>query len=81
VTWRVILTDTVQPDFDRLEDDERATVAEGLLGWVETGPSLSNRRLVGGLELYEDHVGAGLAVTYFVDATVPYAAVLRVRRF
>jgi hypothetical protein len=79
VTWRVILTDAVQPDLDRLEDDERGTVAEGLLGWVETGPPLSNLRLAGGLELYEDHVGAGFVVTYFIDATVPYAALLRVR--
>jgi hypothetical protein len=29
VTWRVILTDAVQPDLDRLEDDERGTLAEG----------------------------------------------------
>jgi hypothetical protein len=80
VTWRVILTDAVQPDLDRLDDDQRGTLGEGLLGWVETGPALSNRRLVGGLELYEDHIGPGSSVTYFADATNPYAAVLRVRR-
>jgi hypothetical protein len=46
---------------------------------VETDPPLGNR-LTGGLELYEDHVGAGFVVTSFVDATVAYAAALRVRR-
>jgi hypothetical protein len=60
VTWRVILTDAVQPDLDRLEDDERGTLAEGLLDWVETGPPLGDRRLAGGLELFEDRVGAAL---------------------
>jgi hypothetical protein len=80
VTWRVILTDAVQPDLDRLEDDDRGRLPEFLLGWVDTGPPLGERRLVGGLELFEDLVGTGFVVTYFVDATVPYAAVLRVRR-
>jgi hypothetical protein len=80
VTCRVILTDAVQPDLDRLEDDERGALGESLLGWVETGPPLGTRRLAGGLALQEDHVGTGFAVTYFVDGTVPYAAELRVRR-
>jgi hypothetical protein len=63
-----------------VSEDERGTLAEGLLDWVETGPPLGDRRLAGGLELLEDRVGTGFTVTYFVDAAVPYAAVLRVRR-
>jgi len=79
VSWRIFATDASQPDFDRLNDEERAALADDLFGWVETGPPRGNRRLVAGLDLFEDRVGSGFLVTYFVDDLAPYVAILRVR--
>jgi len=79
VSWRIIATDASQPDFDRLSDEERAALADDLFGWVETGPPRANRRLVAGLDLFEDRVRSGFMVTYFVDDSALYVAILRVR--
>ena len=79
MSWRVFATDASQPDFDRLSDEERAALADDLFDWVETGPPRANRRLVGRSDLFEDRVRSGFTVTYFVDDSAPYVAVLRVR--
>jgi hypothetical protein len=79
VNWRIFATDASQPDFDRLSDEERAALADDLFGWVESGPPRANRRVVGGLDLFEDRVRSGFTVTYFVDDLAPYVAILRVR--
>jgi len=79
VSWRIFATDASQPDFDRLSDEERAALAGDLFSWVETGPPRANRRLVAGLDLFEDRVRSGFTVTYFVDDSAPYVAILRVR--
>lgn len=80
MTWRVFATESCQPDFDRLTERERIAVAEDLFRWVENGPPRTNRRLVGGAEIFEDEIPSGFAVTYFVEEREPYVAVLRVRR-
>jgi hypothetical protein len=79
VNWRILATDGSQPDFDRLTEEERAALADGLFGWIETGPPMTNRRMLGDLELFEDQVGSGFIVTYFVLVPVPYVGILRVR--
>ena len=79
MSWRIFATDASQPDFERLSDEERAALADDLFGWVETGPPRANRRNVSGLDLFEDRVGSGFTVTYFVDESAPYVAILRVR--
>jgi hypothetical protein len=48
--------------------------------WVEAGPPRTNRRDVAGAELFEDELRSGFEVVYLVDESVPYAAILRVRR-
>lgn len=80
MSWCVLATDTSQPDFDRLSDAERAALAEELFTWVEAGPPRANPRLVAGAEIFEDEVPSGFVVTYFVDDTLLYVAILRVRR-
>lgn len=80
MSWRVFATDTSQPDFDKLSEAERAALADDLFDWVENGPPRSNRRLIASAEIFEDEVPSGCVVTYFVDETQPYVAVLRVRR-
>jgi hypothetical protein len=79
VNWRILATDGSQSDFDRLSEEERAALADDLFGWVEAGPPKTNRRVVGGLELFEDRVQSGFTVTYFVDDSAPYVGILRVR--
>jgi hypothetical protein len=79
VSWRVFATDASQPDIDKLTEDERTALAEDLFGWVEHGPPRVNRRIVAGARLFEDEVPSGLVLTYFVDETEPYVAIVRVR--
>ena len=79
MNWRILATDGSQSDFDRLSDDERAALVDDLFGWVEVGPPRTNRRVVGGLELFEDRVESGFIVTYFVEESAPYIGILRVR--
>jgi hypothetical protein len=80
VTWRVLATPVSQPDIDKLTDAERASFADDLFAWVENGPPRINRRTIAGAAAFEDEVPSGLVVTYLVDETVPYVAVVRVRR-
>jgi hypothetical protein len=80
VSWRLFLTDTSQPDLEPLSEAERSALVDDLFGWVEAGPPRTNRRVVGGVELFEERLESGFVVTYFVDEAEPYVAVVRVRR-
>jgi mRNA-degrading endonuclease RelE of RelBE toxin-antitoxin system len=80
VSWRVFLTDSSQPDLEPLSEAEQGALVDELFGWVEAGPPRTNRRVVGGVELFEERLESGFVVTYFVDEGEPYVAVVRVRR-
>jgi hypothetical protein len=80
VSWRVFATATSEPDFDKLNEEERAALNDDLFAWVDTGPPRRNRRLVFGFEVFEDVVPSGFRVTYIVNDAVPYVALLRVRK-
>ena len=80
MSWRVFATDASRPDFQSLTEAERGTVAEVLFSWVETGPPRANRRLVAGVEIFEDELPSRIGVTYFVDESEPYVAILQVRK-
>lgn len=43
-------------------------------------PAARNRRLVAGIEIFEDELPSGIGVTYFVNESEPYVAILQVRR-
>lgn len=40
---------------------------------------MTNRRMFGYLELFEDRVASGFIVSYFVEDSAPYVGILRVR--
>ena len=80
MSWRVFATDASRPDFERLTEAEREALAEVLFSWVETGPPRTNRRLVAGVEIFEDELPSGMGVTYFVDESEPYVAILQIRK-
>jgi len=77
VSWRVVITETA---LEGVSDAEKAAVTAELFAWVEAGPPRQNRRPVFGAPLFEDRLPSGFEVAYFVDAAVPYIAVVRVRR-
>lgn len=77
MSWRVVVTETV---LEGLSEAEKATVTAELFAWVEAGPPRKNRRPVFGAPLFEDSLPSGFDVAYFVDESVPYVAVVRVRR-
>lgn len=79
MTWRVFLTDSSQPDLDRLRAD-RAALTDDLFAWVSGGPPRTTGQVVAGVQLFEDQLPSGITVTYFVDQQVPYVGVVRVRR-
>jgi hypothetical protein len=79
VSWRILLNQAA-PDLESLDDADRALISAELMEWVEAGPPRRNRRYVAGAELFEDELRSGFEVVYLVDESVPYAAVLRVRR-
>jgi len=80
VTWRVLATQASEPDFAALTEDERDALNEELFRWVDAGPPRGNRRVVGGVQIYEALVLSQFRVTYLVYETEPYVAVLKVRR-
>ncbi len=80
MSWRVIVSDLAWADLDRLSGDERQAVEDELARWVDAGPPMGTIRHLGQAEIYEDMVADDILVTYFVEPTVPYAAVLRVGR-
>jgi hypothetical protein len=80
VTWRVFLTDSSQPDLDRLTPADRPAFTEGLFAWVSDGPPRTSGQVVAGVQLYEDQLPSGISATYFVDEQVLYVGVVRVRR-
>jgi len=79
VSWRVFATATADPDFARLTGSQRTALNEDLFGWVESGPPRRNRRIVADVEMFEDTLSSGYRVTYFVNETEPYVAILRIR--
>jgi hypothetical protein len=79
VSWRIFATATADPDFATLTDAQRAALNEDLFAWVETGPPKQSKRTLSGAEIYEDVVPSGFRITYFVNDSEPYVAILRVR--
>ncbi|MDQ2727932.1 MAG: hypothetical protein M3Y91_08750 [Actinomycetota bacterium] len=79
MSWRV-LTDRAWNDLEAFEDEERAALTSDLLEWIDAGPPRINRRSLAGVELYDDRLPSGFQVVYLVDQSVPFAALLRVRR-
>ena len=80
MTWRIFLTDSSQPDLDKLTPADRAAITEDLFAWVPKGPPRTKRQVVAGVQLFEDQLPSGISVTYFVDERVPYVGVVKVRR-
>jgi hypothetical protein len=79
VTWRVFLTDSSQPDLDRLS----RRIAP--LSPTNCSPGCRTDRLARAarswrVQLFEDQRPSGISVTYFIDEQVPYVGVVRVRR-
>jgi hypothetical protein len=77
VTWRVLLTETA---LEGLADTDRETVAGDFLLWVENGPPRRNRRILRGIEVYEDELSSAYRVAYFINDAERYVAILRVRK-
>ena len=73
----MVLTETA---LEGLGDAEKGAVTADLFPWVEHGPPRENRRTLLGAKLFEDELPSGFRVAYFVDESVPYVAVVRVRR-
>jgi hypothetical protein len=81
VTWSIVTGDESWADLDSLPRNERADLAEALIGWVVTGPPRRNRRELAGVgNVFEDEVLARVFVTYFVDEVSGIVGVLRVRK-
>jgi hypothetical protein len=79
VSWR-ILTDSAWSDMEALTEAERDALASDFMGWVEAGPPRETRRQLAGAQMFQDALPSGFEVVYLVDESVPYAAVLRIRR-
>lgn len=77
MSWRVIVTETA---LEGLSEAEKATVTAEMFAWVDDSPPRQNRRPVCGAPLFEDQLPSGFRVVYFVEESVPYVAVVRVRR-
>jgi mRNA-degrading endonuclease RelE of RelBE toxin-antitoxin system len=77
VSWRVLLTETA---LEGLDDADRDIVSADLFLWVENGPPRRNRRMLRGIEVFEDELGSGYRLAYFVNDAENYVAVLRVRK-
>lgn len=79
MTWRVFLTDSSQPDLDRLTPADRAALTRRTVR-LGVGRPRTNGQVMAGVPLFEDQLPSGISVTYFVDEQVPYVGVVRVRR-
>lgn len=77
MSWRVVVSDAALGGLG--ESDRHAVTAE-LFAWVEAGPPRRNRRMLGVVEMYEDEVPSGYRVSYFVEESMPYVAIVRVRK-
>ena len=77
MSWRVLLTETA---LQGVSEGDREAVTNDLFLWIENGPPRGNRRLLRGLEVFEDEVPSGYRIAYLVNEEVPYVAVLRVRK-
>jgi len=80
VTWRVLTTPACEPDFQALSDEDRTAVVDDLFAWIDQGPPRSAPRRVAGAALFDDPLPCGYSVSYFVDETQRYVAVIRLRR-
>ena len=82
--WRILITPSVEPDFDEFEDKDE--LSRTLLRWVENGPPGTVQRRAhaagyeAGVPFYEDRTAGGILIQYFVG-TEPdlYVAILRLR--
>ena len=61
MTWRVFLTDSSQPDLDRLTPADRAALTDELLAWVSDGPPRTSGKVVAGVQLFEDLLPSGIS--------------------
>ncbi len=77
MSWRVLPTDSA---FEGLSLTEQEAVSSDLFPWVNNGPPRGNRRMLSGVELFEDEVPCGYRVTYFVHEAEHYVAIVRVRK-
>ncbi len=80
MSWEIRSTATVEPDLARLTLDEQIAISSDLLGWVEPGPPRRRGVMIGGAQAYEDELACGFRVTYFTSDTVPYVAIIRIRK-
>ncbi len=80
MTRRIFLTDSSQPDLEKLTPADRAAITEDLFAWVPNGPPRTKRQVVAGVQRFEDQLPSGISVTYFVDEQVPDVGVVKVRR-
>lgn len=77
MSWRVVLGDAA---LDELGEADEEAVTRRAVHVVELGPPMRNRREFRGAQLFEDDLPSGHRVTYFVVESVPYVAIVRVRR-
>lgn len=59
MTWRVFLTDSSQPDLDRLTPADRTALTDELFAWVSDGPPRTSGQAVAGVQLFEDQSAVG----------------------
>lgn len=79
MTWRILITAASEPDFQALSEDDREALVEELFAWIESGPTRSEPRLVGGAVIFSDPLVCGYTVSYFVEETDRYVAIVRLR--
>ena len=77
MSWRVVLGDAALAGLSEAEQD---AVSSDLFLWVEDGPPRLKSRSLLGAGFFEDEIPSGFRIAYFVDETVPYVAILRVRK-
>lgn len=63
-----------------LTDAQKDAVSADLFSWVENGPPRLNSRTLRGAEVFEDEILSGYRIAYYVEESVPYVAIIRVRK-